>query len=231
MKRILCGVGVLSVLLLALGCSSGKKVALLEKQVAQEQSEKEALKAEVNFLRQNLAETRSANDSLQLLLQHGEAALAEAEQRLQQAQKPVAPPMPVPSPPEDLPVVKPGADFQKGYDRALELFHKSQYAPAAESFSALLESNRNHRLTSNCQYWLGECLYAQKQYENALAEFQKVLAYPYTTKADAAQFKIGMCCLQMGKNAEAREEFNRLIAAYPDSKYVSRARAHLDKLP
>lgn len=235
MKRIGIGVFVLGLGLCILGCSGGKRVSTLEKQLAQEQAEKAALTAQVEFLRKNLSETLAVNDSLQALLDRPVTppqpqALPPETTGAQAA----APPEPVVAKepvPEDLPVVKPGSDFQAGYERARGMFNQRQYVPAAQAFAALLESDRNHRLASNCQYWIGECLYAQRKYESALAEFQKVFAYPLSNKADVSQYKIGMCYMQMGKKDAAREEFNRLIAAYPSSEYVVRARAQLDKIP
>jgi len=248
--------------LLILGCGGGKKVSLLEQQVAmleekadtlesqlaRLQNERDALsldktlqKAELDIVRREMLQLRSANDSLLAL----SALPAETEEPVpplaesqspQKASMPPAHPVavaqePAPPPPEDLPIISPSADFQRSYEQALALFNAKKYTESAQSFAALLESNRNHRLSGNCQYWIGECLYAQSQYQNALAEFQKVFAYSNCFKADAAQFKIALCYLQLTHNNEAREEFSRLISAYPNSEYVARARAHLDKLP
>ena len=225
-----------------------QKADTLESQLARVQREKDALsldktlqKAELDIVRRDMLRLRASNDSLQALLALPAAteepipSLAELQSSPKASMPPVHPVAvarePVPPPPEDLPVVSPSADFQRGYEQALVLFNEKKYTESAQDFAALLEGNRNHRLSGNCQYWIGECLYAQGQYDNALAEFQKVFAYSNCFKADAAQFKIALCYLQLTHNNEAREEFNRLISAYPNSEYVARARAHLDKLP
>lgn len=225
-----------------------QKADTLGSQLASVQKERDALsldktlqKAELDIVRRDMLQLRAANDSLQALsalpaaTEEPITTLAETQSPPKALMSPAHPVAvaqePVPPPPEDLPVISRSADFQRGYEQALALFNEKKYAPSAQSFTALLESNRNHRLSGNCQYWIGECHYAQGQYENALAEFQKVFAYPNCFKADAAQFKIALCYLQLTHNNEAREEFNRLISAYPNSEYVARARAHLDKLP
>ena len=145
--------------------------------------------------------------------------------------QPMAAGQPSAPPPDDLPVVSRATDFQHSYEQALALFKEKKYTESAQSFAALLEGDRSHRLSGNCQYWIGECLYAQNKYSEALAEFQKVFVYPNNFKADAAQFKIALCYLQLNKPEEAQAEFNRLIVAYPSSEFVSRALAQLEKLP
>jgi TolA-binding protein len=195
-------------------------------------------KAELDILRKDMASLHATNDSLQAILGFSSSYAAPVTPAAQPDELPAQPtstlppePEPVVSAPDDLPVVSPAADFQRAYEQALALFKEKKYTQSAESFAELLQRDRSHRLSSNCQYWIGECLYAQGQFESALAEFQKVFAYPASLKADVAQFKIALCYMQMNKNDEAREEFNRLIAAFPNSDYVARARTHLDKLP
>jgi TolA-binding protein len=122
-------------------------------------------------------------------------------------------------------------DYKAEYDRALDLFRQKKVAEAEELFRTLLESDRTHKLAGNCQFWIGECLYSKRQYEAALAEYEKVFAFPKSYKTDAAQYKIGLSYLILKKYPEARDGFNRLISAYPSSEYVERARTQLDQIP
>jgi len=261
MKSVCISALIAGIALLSLGCGGGKKVSMLEQQVAMLEQQADTLegqlakvknerdafsldktlqKAELDIVRRDLNKLRVDNDSLQALVA-SPSAMGEvvpppaAAESLNVISAPPAPPMAVAQqsapPPDDLPVISPAADFQRGYEQALAVFKEKKYTESAQSFAALLEGNRNHRLSGNCQYWIGECLYAQSKFSDALAEFQKVFVYPNNFKADAAQFKIALCYLQMSKNEEARAEFNRLIAAYPGSEFVSRAQAQLEKLP
>jgi len=131
-----------------------------------------------------------------------------------------------------LPEAKPAeiSDYQAEYDRALGFYRQQKFHEAMEIFAKLLESNRDHKLAGNCQYWIGECCYGLQQFETALAEFQKVLAFPRSYKIDTALFKIGLCYARLKKYPEARQEFEQLITAYPASEYVERARSQLNHL-
>lgn len=223
-----------------LGCSNQKATAL-EERTARDQVQIAALQQENELLRNNLGEARVEIQTLQAELQKKEEVIKQFSQalddlRMGDQQQPIT------TEPETVPQTQPGSetpkkkvalsdDFAADYEKALELFKKREYQQAADLFTSLLESERSHRLADNCQYWLGECYYGMKKYEIALAEFQKVAAFAKANKADDAQFKIALCFLQMKKYPAAREELNRLIANYPESEYVSRARAELEKIP
>ncbi|RJP73086.1 MAG: hypothetical protein C4524_15345 [Candidatus Zixiibacteriota bacterium] len=140
---------------------------------------------------------------------------------------------PPPEPQTEAPAAAPPAagDFRARYDAALALFHEKKFTRSAQAFRALLEADRGHDLSDNCQFWLGECYYALRQYEAARAEFEKVFIFPWSNKLDAAQYKLALCHLQLERYDEARTEFNRLLTVYPASEYLDLARAHLAKLP
>mgnify|MGYP001430492795 FL=1 len=78
-------------------------------------------------------------------------------------------------------------------------------------------------LADNAQYWLGECEYARRDFQAALAAFQKVFLFAKTEKEDDAQLKLGLCYLQLGDRDSAMIEFKRLVVDYPESEYVVRA--------
>jgi len=233
-KLLLIAMGV-GLLFYLLGCSS-TRVTALEDQVAQLEAQNAALQTELESMQTSLEETESTNQNLQEALQAKEGAIARQEEALSDLQLQN---QEMRASLEEVSVKKTAAskvtalsgDFQADYERSLELFHKRWYAQAATLFKSLAESDRTHDLADNCQYWLGECFYAQKQFENALAEFEKVFTYPNTNKADVAQMKIGLCWLEMRQYSEAREQLIRLLSSYPSSEYVPRARAILDKIP
>ncbi len=220
------------------GCS-GKKVTLLENQVAEERARKASLQAETDLLQSSLTDLRLTNDSLRAELQRKEIVLEQLGQALdklrdseeEQAAAAVVPVSAAPPPEEAAPTTPEPGEYQAQYDRALGYYRQKNFAGAAEIFARLLGEDRNHSLADNCQFWLGECYYAQRQYETALAEYEKVFTFPRSNKIDAAQFKLALCFEQLKRYAEAREAYNRLIATYPASEYIDRARTHLEQLP
>jgi TolA-binding protein len=83
----------------------------------------------------------------------------------------------------------------------------------------------------NYIYWRGESLYALGDYENAIQSFHDVLEkYPNSLKSDDAEYKIAASYEKLGENEIAKSAYQRLILSYPDSEYISRAKARLKKL-
>ena len=127
-------------------------------------------------------------------------------------------------------VFPPSASFEQGYQEALKQFESRHYQPTILAFRELLTASRENSLSDNCQYWLGECYYSLREFQQAIAEFRKVFSYRDSNKKDAAQLKIGMSYLELRDRAKAREELNRLIEDYPESKYKAKARKLLRRI-
>jgi len=123
-----------------------------------------------------------------------------------------------------------GLSVQARYDRALARYREHNFKDAIQGFSNLLLENIPSDLADNCQYWIGESYYGVKNYEQAIAEFEKVFRYAETNKADAALLKLGLAYMMLSRRAEAKSQFELLIVNHPRSQYVERARRYLKKL-
>ena len=113
------------------------------------------------------------------------------------------------------------------YQNALRVFNSRNYEQALKAFSDIIKQYPQGAYPDNCLYWSGECSYALRDYANAIASFKKVFDYKNSSKADAAQLKIGMSYMKMGQTALAKTELKTLIDRYPASAYVSRAQKYL----
>ncbi|MBU0519825.1 tetratricopeptide repeat protein [bacterium] len=212
--------------------------ALLIKKEAQVANLREGLtnkNAVIEEQEQSMNELRLEYLELKTSLEGDATGMAQEEPAGQPAVQEVKkPPVQVQSvtPPVPKPVqVSSSGDYQTDYRRGYDLFNEGKYNDAGTVFNSLIQRNRDHDLADNAQFWLGECHYALKQYESALAEFEKVFIYPNSNKSDAAQFKIGLCWYNMGRYPEAKEQLIRLLSNYPGSEYVPRSRDLLDKIP
>ncbi|MDQ7052633.1 MAG: tetratricopeptide repeat protein [candidate division KSB1 bacterium] len=87
-----------------------------------------------------------------------------------------------------------------------------------------------HRLASNCWYWIGESYFALGDLNNALQAFNEVLNYRNSFKTDDALLMLGRIYMRQGNAEMARQMFNRLQQDYPDSEYVPRAQRYLNQL-
>ena len=116
------------------------------------------------------------------------------------------------------------------YKKALDQYYQRHYQQAIEGFQGVLSLAPQGKLAPNAQYWIGECYYGLKKYRKSLTEFQRVLAFGESYKADDAQIKIGYCYLKLGKSKEAEGAFQNLLQSYPKSEYVPQAMGLLKKL-
>ena len=99
-------------------------------------------------------------------------------------------------------------------DEGLRLFHD------------FLQEYPHGRYAANADYWIGEGLYAQGKYHEALAQFQKVNdAYPQHHKNADALLKAGMTMSRLGDRTAAAEKYRTLMTQFPNSDAARRARA------
>lgn len=114
-------------------------------------------------------------------------------------------------------------EYQARYDDARSEFEARNYQSAIQLFESLLAASTSHGLSDNAQFWIGECHFALRQYDAAIIDFEKVFTFTNSNKADASQYKLGLCYIRKGENIKAREEFDRLIRNYPNSSYSTKA--------
>ena len=110
------------------------------------------------------------------------------------------------------------------YQTALSDFNRRKYTQAIEQFSALLRLPEQNEMTDNCAYWIGESRYALGEYARAADAFGTVLSMGGSDKADAALIMRGQTYIRMGRKADAKNDFRRLLDAYPHSQYTKQAR-------
>src|SRR5207237_393498 len=78
-------------------------------------------------------------------------------------------------------------------DRARKKLDAGDTGAARQLFNEFLGKYKSDELAGNAQYWLGETYYAEKRWNEAIAEFQKVLKeHKKSEKTPDALLKIGM---------------------------------------
>lgn len=119
---------------------------------------------------------------------------------------------------------RPEAVYQTAYNDYLN----RNYELAIAAFRNFLAAFPTSQLAANAQYWIAECYYAQKQYDMALNEFQKVIRlYPQSNKYLPALLKTGLTKINVGNVTQGRAVLESLIDDYP---YSSEARIAQDRL-
>lgn len=145
------------------------------------------------------------------------------EQPQAAASAPIAPKKTAASQRKAAPAVK---GEQAAYNAALNAARSGRTAEGIRLFRDFLQKYPNGPYAANAEYWIGECLYSQGKYKDALSEFQSVNnTYPSHHKNADALLKAGITLGKMGDKAGAAEKFRTLIANFPNSEAARRARA------
>lgn len=102
---------------------------------------------------------------------------------------------------------------------------------AVPAFRAFLSKYPDHELAANAQYWLGEALYAQKDYSGATTEFMAVLkSHKSSPKAPGAALKLGYSFYELKQWGFARRTLEDTVRFYPDSNAATLAKNRLEKM-
>jgi len=114
------------------------------------------------------------------------------------------------------PVPAPTMSPQEAYSVAYNDYLKGNYDLAVDSFKLYRQQFPESPLADNALYWIGECRYSQRKFEEAIDAFDElVLTYPQGDKAAAAYLKKGLSFIELGRKAEALATLRLLVAKYP----------------
>jgi len=133
---------------------------------------------------------------------------------------------PAPSTPSGPP---PSADTL--YSNGLRDITSGKYELARSEFQDYLRYYSDTDLASNAQFYIGEIAYQQKNYEDAVQQYDKVINnYPKSFKIQSAHFKKGMALLELGQKNSGIKELRDVVKRYPGTEEERRARAKLKDL-
>lgn len=177
----------------------------------------DSLSQDFGYVRETLAEINVRLGKL-------DQRITDLENTIRLMQAPPAPPAASSGPP-------PGVSAKSLYDSALRDKMGGNFDLALKEFTDYLAWFGDTELAPNAQYYIGEIHYNQQRYEDAVEAFDKVLeAYPRNSKTNDARLMKARALAQLGRRAEAEQEFRALIKAAPNSDAAQRARAELQKL-
>jgi tol-pal system protein YbgF len=117
------------------------------------------------------------------------------------------------------------------YDEAFNTLLKMP-KDAIPAFRKFLKDYPNSSLASSAQYWIGEALYAEKDYKGASDEFLVVLKdYKGSDKAPGAALKLGYSFYELKEWDKARKTLEDVISFFPDNAETKqKAQERLDKM-
>jgi tol-pal system protein YbgF len=171
----------------------------------------EELKAQGGLLKQRDEEIRVLRESMQARTTESGPAGAQVESREKAAPESEA--------------------AKKDYDEAWRLVERKDYRAALPRLREFLKKHPNSGLADNAQYWLGECFYGLKEYDQAILEFDAVRRkYPKGDKVPAALLKQGFAFAELGDKVDARLILQELVDRFPQSEEAGRAKQRLKTL-
>ena len=117
------------------------------------------------------------------------------------------------------------------YSNGLRDITSGKYDLARSEFQDYLKYYGDTDLASNAQFYLGEIAYSQKNYDQAVQEYDRVLNnYPKSFKLAPAHLKKGMALIELGQKTPGIKQLREVVKRYPGTEEERRARARLKDL-
>jgi tol-pal system protein YbgF len=125
----------------------------------------------------------------------------------------------------------PAADPAETYQAAYRDYQRGNFDLAIEGFRDFLSASGSSDLADNAAYWIGESLFSQKKYREAIEQFDAVVnKYPKSDKVPGALLKKGYAYISVGERAQGVVQLQYVLHEHPRSQEASLARQKLKQL-
>ena len=242
-----------SVILVALpGAASGanKDIERLQVQVASLQSQlttmerlaedtlrelkrlNESLAEQNAFLKKNVQDRRVQDEAITTSLREMDERVSEIAEQIQglHLRESAPPPVAAAAPAtEDEPAPRapaPAAPAPRElYSQAYADYARGNFDLAIQQYQQYLAAYPETDLSDNAQYWIGECLYSQQKYTEALLAWDELFRrYPGSDKLPDARYKKAAALERLGRRSQALIEYRAVANRYPNSAAGRKAR-------
>jgi tol-pal system protein YbgF len=147
-----------------------------------------------------------------------EGKLDDVMGRFQQISQRTTPPSPAPQ----------QGDPNQLYDQAAQDLTQGRYALALQGFRDFVRRYPAAELADNAQYGVGECFFAQSQFDSAATEYARVESgWAQGDKVPAALYKLALSRDRLGQKDAAKKTFEDLVKRFPNSGEAQLARERL----
>jgi tol-pal system protein YbgF len=117
------------------------------------------------------------------------------------------------------------------YSNGLKDIQSGKYDLARSEFQDYLKYYGKTDLAANAQFYIGEIYYRQKNYAQAIAEYDKVVNnYPNNFKMAPARLHRATSMLALGQKSSGIRELREIVKLFPGSEEERYARAQLKEL-
>jgi tol-pal system protein YbgF len=117
------------------------------------------------------------------------------------------------------------------YNAAYRDYQLANYDLAIAGFRDFIAANPGSDLADNAAYWVGESLFSQKKYRDAIEQFDMVVSrYPKSDKVPGALLKKGYSHLSLNERAQGIVQLQYVVHEHPNSQEAGLARQRLRQL-
>ena len=137
-----------------------------------------------------------------------------------------------PAPSDEEPVFSPKLyqPAAKLYERGREAFRNLNFYDAAKVFREFLAKYPAHEAAGEARYWLGETLYVEGRFQDAIAAFAEVIADDANPRREAARLKTGYAWFELGDFERAEALLIEVRDQNPGSDLARLAQLRLERL-
>lgn len=122
----------------------------------------------------------------------------------------------------------PTEDPSEMYGAALRDYQRGNYELAISGFRDFLQKFPSMDLSDNAAYWIGESLYSQKKYPEAIQQFDAVVTqFPRSDKVPASLLKKGLAYITLGERAQGIVQLQYVVHEHPATQEAGVARNRL----
>ncbi len=115
-------------------------------------------------------------------------------------------------------------------DLAEQFYNKGKYDDAITAYVAALNDIKSNKIKSEVLYKVAMSHYQLKHFEKSIAYFDQVCSLSENMFKDDAQIQIAEANMRLGKIDEAKKAYQNVLAEYPRSKHIPKARKMLQQL-
>jgi len=220
MKTIVFGF-VAAGLLLVAGCSGNEE--LMQQQIADQQKQMEEVQTENTSLRQRIVKLEQDKTNLEARLSEADTKASMERERAEKAEADLAEAL-KPKAPAPVEMPNRSADMPMGYAEAWQAFSARNYDDAIAQFEALLGGGVATNWADNCHYWIGECNYGKRSFQEAVTHFEMVMGYSGSEKMGDAHFMMAQSYDRLGDKAKAKAHYESVAKDFPTNAKVELAK-------
>jgi tol-pal system protein YbgF len=200
------------------------KVADIEDKMNNTTGSNEQTNYKLDRMAQQLTQAQHDVEELKAAARAAAAVPAPAPAGAQPASPPMSE-MTVTSPPDS------GTNPMETYQAAYRDYQKGNYDLAMAGFREFIEKNPNSEYADNAAYWVGESLFSQKKYAEAIQQFDSVVSrYSRSDKVPGALLKKGYAYIAIGDRSRGIVQLQYVVHEHPSAPEAALARQKLKQL-